>query len=143
MIWPAIYVSSGLVKLWYCIIFTVLIEWIILKFFLKEKWGKTFLMSFIGNIISGTIGIYIMPWIMIIWHFFADNLLPNATFDIVNWILTYFFMCLGSVAVEVLAVKIIFRFPFKRLFLPMLVGNALTYILTAILMFTGVIKLNF
>lgn len=142
MVWPAIYVASGLLKLWYCILFTIIIEWVILQLFLKAGWAKTFLMSAIGNSISGLAGIYLMPWLMIFWHFLVDRFMPHATFDIINWVCTFILMCLGSVALEVTAVALIFKYRFKKLFLPMAVGNVLTYLLTAILMATNVIHIK-
>ncbi len=142
MIWPAIYVASGLAKLWYCIFFTIIIEWLIIRIFLKCGWARSFLMSLIGNTVSGLAGIYLMPFVMIFWHMLADSIMPNATFDIINWYCTYILMCLGSVALETFTVKIIFGTPFKKLFLPLLIGNAMTYLLTGILMAKGMIKIN-
>jgi hypothetical protein len=139
MVWPAIYIASGLAKLWYCIFFTIAIEWIILKFFLKDKWGKTLVMSAIGNVVSGLAGIFIMPWVMILWHFIADRFMPDATFDNINWFLSYVFMCIGSVALEAMVVMLTFKKPFKKLIFSMLIGNALTYLLIGILIAMGIL----
>jgi hypothetical protein len=68
---------------------------------------------------------------MIFWHMLADKLVPDATFDTINWVATYILMCVGSVAIETLTIKLIYKESFKRLFLPMLTGNLLTYIFIA------------
>jgi hypothetical protein len=142
VIWPAIYVASGLIKLWYCIVGTIMLEWVILKLYLKTSWKRSFFMSAVGNAVSGLAGIYLMPWVMIGWHIIADRFLPNATFDILNWYLTYILMCLGSVLIEVCLVRTVFKTPIKLLFFPMLTGNALTYILLGILVLRGVVRVS-
>ena len=78
---------------------------------------------------------------MIAWHVVADRIMPNGTFDIINWYVTYILMCLGSVFIEVSLIRTFFNKPIKVLFLPMLTGNALTYILLGILVLRGVIKI--
>jgi hypothetical protein len=127
MAWPALYVSTEIGKFWYLVFATILIEAIVIKVFLKFSWTKSFIASTIGNIISGLIGTFIMMFAMVLWHALVDKLVPNATFDIINWVATFILMCAGSVAIETLAIKLIYKEHFKRLFLPMLTGNLLTY----------------
>ena len=143
MIWPAIFVANGLAKLWYCIFFTIVIEWLLINLFLKCNWKQSFLMSAIGNTVSGLAGIHVLPFAMIFWHAAVDKILPHATFDIINWYCTYILMCLGSVAIETLAVKLIFKMSFRKLFLPLLIGNFMTYLLAGILMAKGILKINY
>lgn len=136
MVWPALYVSETFWHFWFLVFGTVIIELFIIKFILKFSWTKSFIVSVLGNLISGFAGTFIMMWGMILWHMIADNFVPHATFDIINWIATYIFMCLGSVFFETLAIKIIYKEKIRRLFLPMLTGNFLSYVFIAFVMIT-------
>lgn len=127
LIWPAIYIVEDIEKFWFLIFFTIAIETITIYAFLKINWKKSIIISMIGNSVSGIIGTFIMMFAMLIWHFAVDRLLPNATFDKINWIATYIIMCLGSVSIETYAISKIFKFDFKKIFIPLLIGNALSY----------------
>lgn len=134
MIWPAIYVAEEFSKFWFLVIGTILIELFIIKYFLKFSWKKSFFVSLIGNSVSGFVGTFIMIFAMIFWHMLFDWILHIGTFDMINWIATYILMCLGSVFLETLTIKIIYTEKIKRLFFPMLVGNFLSYVFIAIVM---------
>lgn len=130
VIWPAIYVNETFWKFWYLIIATIIIELFVLKHFLSLSWTKSFFASLIGNIISGIVGTFVMKYGMLGWHLIADIFLLG-TFSLVNWIMTYIIMCLGSVLIETKTVSLIYNIGIKRLFIPMLTGNLLSYIFIA------------
>lgn len=134
MIWPAIYVVEALSKFWFLVIGTIVIELFVIKYFLKFSWKKSFIISLIGNCISGFVGTYTMLVGMLFWHLLVDWMMPDGTFDTINWYATFILMCLGSVLLETLAIKFIYKEKIKRLFLPMLVGNILSYGFIAIVM---------
>lgn len=140
MVWPAIYVSQTFADFWFLVLGTIVIELFTIRYLLKSSWTKSFLMSFIGNLVSGFIGTFIMIFAMLFWHLIADNFVPHATFDIINWIATFILMCAGSVFLETLAIKIIYKEKIKRLFPPMMIGNLLSYIFIAIVMLTATDK---
>lgn len=133
LIWPAIYISQTFYEFWFLVIMTIIIETFAVKYYLKYTWKKSALVSLIGNIISGIIGTFLMKWGILLWHLVADMLL-GGTFSFVNWIATFTLMCLGSVLLECIAIKIIFKETIKRLFFPLLLGNLLTYIIIAVFM---------
>ena len=137
MVWPALYVSETFWRFWFLIIGTIVIETFVIKFFLKFSWSKSFLISLIGNSVSGIIGTFVMMWAMLLWHAAVDNFVPKATFDPINWVATYILMCIGSVFLETLTIKLLFKESIKRLFLPMLTGNVLSYSFIAFVMITG------
>lgn len=137
MVWPALYVSETFWRFWFLVIGTIFIETFVIKYFLKYSWSKSFIVSFIGNCVSGFVGTFVMMWAMLFWHMLVDSFLPHATFDIVNWVATYVLMCFGSVFLETLTIKLIFKETIKRLFLPMLTGNFLSYAFIAFVMITG------
>lgn len=135
MVWPALYVSENFEKFWFFVIGTIVIELFVIKYFLKFNWTKSLIISIVGNLVSGIIGTFLMVWAMLFWHLIADRFL-QGTFNIVNWIATYILMCFGSVFIETLTIKIIYKESIKKLFLPMLTGNFLTYAFIAFVMLT-------
>lgn len=127
LVWPAIYVYNELWRFWFLVFVTIAIETFTLMKMRKYSLEKSFLASLIGNLASGLIGTFVMMWAMIVWHFLVDNFVPHATFDKINWIATYILMCLGSVLIEAYIIKLIFKDSLHKLYLPLLIGNLLTY----------------
>lgn len=112
------------------------IELVVLRLVLRFSWSKAFFASLIGNLISGIAGTFVMMIGMLGWHAIADYFL-QGTFSYVNWIMTYLLMCLGSVLIETKTVSLIYKVNLKRLFLPMVTGNLLTYLFIAFSMKTS------
>jgi hypothetical protein len=137
MVWPALYVSSNLSKFWWLVFVTILVEAILLRYWIRFTWLRSFLASLVGNVFSAFVGTIIMLYAMIIWHAVADPLFDIGTFAMFNWVMTYILMCLGSAMLETWLVKWIFKEKFWRLFWPMLSGNVITYIIIVV---TNVIK---
>ncbi len=127
MVWPALYVSETFWRFWYLVIGTIIIELFVIKYFLRFSWKKSFYVSLIGNCVSGVAGTFLMTIGMIFWHAIVDNFV-HGTFNKFNWVATYVLMCFGSVWLETYTIKIIFKEPIKKLFLPMLTGNLLSYL---------------
>lgn len=131
MVWPAIFVSETFWHFWFLIIGTIVIETFVIKYFLKYSWKKSIIVSIVGNCASGIVGTFIMTFAMLFWHLVADTLIFRATFNVFNWIATFVIMCLGSVYIETYTIKILYKEKIKQLFLPMLVGNFLSYLFIA------------
>lgn len=127
IIWPAIYVYQELEAFGFFVFVTIFIETCALWFMLKYSFQQSLLASIVGNLVSGLVGSFVMMWGMVLWHALADRFVPDATFGDINWVATFVLMCLGSVLIETLAVKLLFKDTIKRLFLPLLIGNLLTY----------------
>ena len=136
VIWPAIYIYQSFSEFWLIIFGTIAIELFFLRYYLKTSWKESLFIASIGNLVSGILGTIIMMFAMLLWHLVADTLFFKGTFNPVNWAATFIFMCLGSVFLETLAVKFIFKKDTKTIFLPLLIGNVLSYI------FIGIILLN-
>lgn len=134
IVWPAIYIAEEIYKFWFLILVSILLEIFSIKYLMKISWLKSTIASIIGNLVSGFVGTTIMTFAMIIWHFLFDWLLPQSTFDITNWIISYVFMCLGSVMIEVIIVRFIYKLNFKKLFIALLVGNIMSYTFIAAVM---------
>jgi hypothetical protein len=127
LIWPAIYVYDELWKFWYLVFATILIETLAIKALLNYPLKKSFWISIIGNLISGIIGSFVMMYGMLLWDAFTFTFLSDSNFDKFNRFATYFLMCIGSVIIETLAIKLILKEKFIKLLVPLLIGNALTY----------------
>jgi hypothetical protein len=143
VIWPAVFVSNAIYSSLFVVIVSIIIEAILFCAYIKTiSYERAFLMSFIGNAISALLGTAIMTFAMLIWHFPLDILL-GGTFHIVNIIATYILMCLGSAFIELLSIKLLFRYSFKQLWVPVLIGNILTYVLVVLLNYSHEIKMLF
>ena len=142
IVWPAIYVAGGLLQLWYSIIFTILIEGLVIYLLFKFSIGKSLLIATVGNLVSGLAGIFVMPVAMLLFHFVTDIFVSISTFGFFNWIVTLMVMCFGSVIIEVLVIKLIWKLEFGKLFIALMIGNLLTYILIAILIYFGIISMS-
>jgi len=136
VVWPAIYVTAEIQNFWFLVFVTISIEALALMALCKFGFQKAVIAAGVGNLVSGLIGTFIMMFAMLFWHLIMDDFIPKATFDPINWVATYVLMCLGSVALEVFTVKLIYKETFKKLFMPLLVGNLLTYSFIAYTMTT-------
>lgn len=132
LVWPALYVTQTYERFWFLVIGTIALEFPVLKYALHLPWKKAFVASLIGNCISGILGTWIMSIGMLFWHMASESILHVGSFDRINWIATYVLMCSGSVFIEILAVSLIYKIKKRKLFLPMLVGNLLSYIFIAL-----------
>lgn len=126
LIWPAIYVYEELSRFWYLVFATIFLEVFTIRFIRSYSWWHSILASVAGNIVSSFLGSIVMMWAMLFWHMLVDYFL-SGTFNPVNQVATYLLMCAGSVYIETLVVSLLFKDSPKRLFLPVLVGNLLTY----------------
>ena len=136
VVWPALYVSQELWKFWYLIIGTVVLETFTIRYILNFSFLKSLWISVFGNLMSGFIGTIVMTLGMLPWHLIVDNLVPDATFDIRNWIATFILMCFGSVIIESIFVRIIIKQSFRKIFKAMVWGNLLSYTFIAYILFT-------
>lgn len=141
MIWPALFIANSLSDMWYCIAGTILLEWIILKFYLDTTWKKSLSMSIIGNLISALAGIFLLPYLLFIFDGLMSAITQTAFFGTkVDWILNFLILCFLSVYIETKVTGKVYKIPYKKLYLPMLTGNFVTYLLIAILMQLNIIK---
>ena len=87
-------------------------------------------MSLLGNVASAIIGTVAMPMAMLVWHLVFDFIL-GATFNPINVIASYVLMFWGSCFVELMTLQDLFGYSKKQLWIPILVGNFITYVLAA------------
>jgi hypothetical protein len=104
VVWPALYVVDSHFRFWYVAIIGLFLEAGVLRFGLIPDIKKALFVSFIGNIFSGTAGIYILVLEMVGWHLVIDNFVPGS-FALFNKMATIGLMLIGSVLLETLAVR--------------------------------------
>ena len=137
VIWPAIYVVGSHFRFWYLALATILIEAYLISRYMIAGFKKALLISSVANIFSATIGLYLLAFGMIGWHFVVDNFV-GGTFHVFNKILTIILMFLLSALLESLIVRLIWKYNIKKTFGILLVGNLLSYsFITADLFYYG------
>jgi len=130
VIWPGAFIADSIYKTWFLIFISIIIETFFLYLFLRPiTLHKALGMSCVGNVISTFGGTLLSSFGVVGWHLFADPM-AGGTFAHINWIATVIIMCLLSVLIEFVALRIIFKYPAKQLIIPVLIGNISTYLLT-------------
>lgn len=128
MVWPAVYITSSIYKFWFIVFITIIVEAFCIKYFLVVSFKKSLLISAVGNVISGFAGTSIFMVLMLLIDAFIEYL-TGSSFTIFDWVISYFVLCFGSILLEILVIKLIWKFDFKRLIIPLSVGNILTYLI--------------
>lgn len=130
VIWPAMIVAGAIWSTWFVIILSIIVEAFVLKHFIPAlTYGKAFIVSLVGNIASAVVGTIVTAIGMLGWHYVFDTLM-GGTFNPVNKIATMAVMFIGSCLIEYAAIRLIFGYRSKQLWLAILMGNLITYLLT-------------
>lgn len=130
LIWPSIYIAEQYYT-WPVIVIGLLIEVFAVKFFLKASWGKSALMAVTMNLISALLGLCLIPISGIVVEILTAPF-GGGTFHLSHWILDYIAALLCNVVIEGLALKWIFKYPFRRNFWWLLGANAISVIICLI-----------
>lgn len=128
LVWPALYIAMGVYQFWFLILLTIGVEAIFIKYLLKVSPGRSLLISLTGNLSSSIAGTFVMMLLSILYHLVADSLFFESTFDTFNWIASFIIMCFGSIIIEILTVKLIWKYQLKELMLPLSIGNVIGYL---------------
>ena len=130
MIWPSIYIVQQY-YVWYVILAGLFIEILAARIFLKTDWWRSTYIMFTANAISALIGFILIPvsgiFVEILLHPFG-----GGTFHLSHWIIDYIVAALANTLVEGMALKLIFKYPFKPLFWWLFVANLLSIIICVI-----------
>ncbi len=132
LIWPSIYIVQQY-YVWYVILIGLIIETIGAHFFLKTNWGKSTLIMTVVNLISALLGLLLIPFSGILIEILT---LPfgGGTFDLSHWILDYLCTVIINTCVELLALKWIFKYPFKPNFWWLFCANLISVIICLLLL---------
>lgn len=133
VIWPALFVSQSILSS-FIIVLSIGIESLFFYHFLKGiSYHKALLLSCVGNAASALVGTMVMALAMVGWHFVFDALL-GGTFNPVNFAATFIIMYLGSCLIELFTLKLVFRYSFGQVWLPVFLANVVTYALALIVL---------
>ena len=131
VVWRAVTISECFYASRLLILVSLVVEAVLFYLLIKNVTpARAFSMSLVGNIVSFVAVIYFMPIALLaVEAILAFELgIHINLWQLVNWILMYF----GSVAIELGAIKICFKYTARQLLIPILVGNFITYVLTFI-----------
>ena len=124
--WPALYVLDSHIRFWYIVILSLLLEAGILSWRLKIKPTKALLISFVVNLFSATVGIYLLAIGMQGW----DAIAPAFAIGYLgsfNQVSTIFIMLFSSAFLETMMARLIWKYEMKKSFSVFVLGNCLSY----------------
>lgn len=131
VIWPGMVVAQSIYSIIPLAIISVTIEGIIFYFFLKTAYlWDALCMSLVGNIASTLVGTAITSFFTLPINYFAYQLLGNFS-PRIDTIISLSFMYLGNCLLELLAIKGAYGYSIRQLFIPVLIGNFITYAFAA------------
>lgn len=132
IIWPAVYVAARLYSL-YIIIAGLVIEFLFIKFAAKQTFAKSALISLVMNAISAIIGCFALPIIGFVVEIVL-SVISTATFHPTHWAVAYILGLAFNVLIEGAAIKLLFKMPFKKNRIWLIVANAISVIICVISM---------
>lgn len=128
-VWSGVLIGESFIRFWYIIPATIVIEMVIIKLMTSHLWGKSLLISTVGNLVSGVIGTIVIGCASILIDFlFGSDFFPTM---LITWIL----MFAGSFGLEYLTVRWIFKDKSRALMWAILSGNVLSYCFIVISLF--------
>lgn len=144
ILWPALFFARALFSSLFLVVISIIIEALLLHYFIKTiSLIKALVMSCIGNTASVLIGTIVMvsamPLWHLLWHLFFDKLLER-TFNIYNNIASWILMYLGSCFIELAVLRLLFKYKTNQLMIPIVVGNAITYMLLVVYQFSNLVN---
>ena len=138
IVWPSLYIAAGM-RSWYIILIGLVIEILFVKYFLKETYLKSILISFVMNLVSTVIGVVLIPLSGLIGEILMIPF-DTGTFHPTHWLISYIFAILSNVLVEGLTIKHIFKYRFRKMFWWLCVANAISIIIC--ILFHGALMQN-
>ncbi len=132
LIWPSIYIVQQYYA-WYVILVGLIIEIVAAHIFLKTDWKRSAIVMLVANVISAVLGLLLIPLSGILVEILT---LPfgGGTFALSHWILDYVCLVLLNTCVELLALKWIFKYPFKRNFWWLFGANLISVVICLLLL---------
>ncbi len=132
VIWPAVYVSARLYSP-YIIIAGLATEFLFIKFSAKQTFAKSALISLVMNAVSAVIGYFALPLIGFVVEILL-SVMSTATFHPTHWAVAYILGLAFNVLIEGATIKLIFKMPFKKNRIWLIIANAISVIICIISM---------
>ncbi len=132
VVWPSLYIVMGMLSI-KVIIAGLLAELLFVKFFLKINWLKACFITFVMNLITGLLGIILIP----ISGLLIELITPfYPTFHWSHWLLSYFSVVLINTFVEGIIIKFSLKQSFKKIFCWLFIANTVSVLMC--ILFHGV-----
>lgn len=116
---------------------SIVVEAALFYWFLKNvSYARAILIACLGKAVSVLMNLVMVFGAILAYHV-AYRVLPDVIISYINishnleLIVTYILMYLGSALIELFVIQKIFRYPYKDLWIPICVGNLVTYSLIA------------
>ena len=131
IVWPSLFIVTGMMS-WYIILAGLVIEILFIKKIINPGWVKSIVMSLGMNVASAIIGLLIIP----VSGFIAAIVFGMIwnTFDLALWAISYILAVFSNVCIEGLFIKLVFKLPFKKNFLWLLIANSLSVVLAIVVL---------
>lgn len=127
--WPTLLIAVSPVIMWYIGIVSILIETAVLWYFLRPSIGNAVLMSLIANVVSLVVGFLLGGMGVGYLGQTSIGSIPALVAVFGSWHASLIFMFLLTVAVELGVLKICWKYIWRRLWLPVVLMNILSYLL--------------
>lgn len=116
------YIFDGMSS-WYVVLLTLVAEMFILKFFLKETYSKATAVTLFMNMVSTVLGIVVLHIVALIVEVLF---LPVdvGSFHVSHWVVNLIAVIPVYAAIEGLAIKIGFKYKFRKVFPKLCIANA-------------------
>lgn len=125
-VWSGILIGESFTQFWYIMPATIVIEMVLIKLMTHHLWGKSLLISIVGNLFSGVIGTIVIGCASILVDFlFGSDFFPTM---LITWLL----MFAGSFGLEYIMVRWIFKDKSRALMWAVFIGNLLSYCFIAV-----------
>lgn len=134
VVWPAVYIAAAFSHFWYLVFLTIIIEAVVLRLMLKVPVLKSVMMSIAANTVSSTFGLLLALYGMILWQGIVDSIFGTSS-PLNQKIGSLVIMFAMSVFFESVLVRIIWKYPVKKTFLCLSVGNFISYAIIAVYLF--------
>ena len=138
VVWPSLYIAAGKASIW-VIVGGLIVETGFVKYFTKENWGRSILVSVTMNLATGLLGNFLIVFGGLWLDFFLSSVqyvlnIHVGTFHWSHWIPAYILAILINTLIEGGIVKLILwkTQKFKNILPWLFAANAISIIMCAI-----------
>ncbi len=134
LVWPSLYIAKGMLSI-KVILLGFIVELFFVKFFTKTDWKKSFIVTFLMNLITTVLGIILIPLsglgseIVFDFVFHAYDKFGIGTFHWSHWLAAYLLVILINTLIEGLFIKFMLKIKLLKTFWWLLIANAISVFL--------------
>lgn len=134
LVWPSLYIAKGMLSI-KVILLGFIVELFFVKFFTKTDWKKSFIATFLMNLITTVSGMILIPLsglgseIVFDFVFHAYDKFGIGTFHWSHWLAAYLLVILINTLIEGLFIKFMLKIKLLKTFWWLLIANAISVFL--------------